>query len=767
MPTPEPGDRIAASVTPLHPLPARRINRYTLPLPLTTFVGRTAEAAHVASLLRREDIRLVTLTGPGGVGKTRLAMHIATSLADDFPDGIAFVSLASIADAAQVLPEIARTLGISVANSSSEVSDLIGALLNRRVLLLLDNMEHLRAMAPDLVKLLAACRWLQMIVTSRVRLRISGEHIVLVAPLALPDTLAETWPEQVGQADAVRLFVERAHAANAHFALTAANAAAVADICRRLDGLPLAIELAAARISVLPPQVLLARLEPLLPLLTGGPLDAPVRQHTVRDTIAWSYNLLNSAEQALLRRVSVFVGNWTLDAAERVVNAEGDLDLLESLSSLIDASLVHVVAPGPDARYGMLETIREFAAERLAASPEAKSVRDAYARYMLDLASRAWWAFPERHDVQDAHEWLSHSLSQTDHASNEALALALASAALAAFNQGDFSTAVRLAEACLELSQGDAHDSLAGQARYVLLMVYQERGEFTRSIQFGEEAIAHFRRSRDERWLSEALILTWLSVLLNGEEERAAALLEEGLALCRAANNIVGLLLTINDLGVYAELHGNLHAAIAHYRESLELSLSIDEQVYVAHPLTGVASIMCAAGQLEFAVELLGAVSQIHETHHTFAWIMEQERDKRTVARVREGLGDARYRRALVAGRKLPIAEAIRQALSATAQAAPHPAPQATAAASEARDVHEPGSEARLPREPISTIGALTRREREILALLNQGLADREIAARLYIGIRTVEFHVANILGKLGAANRREATDIAAGFGLL
>jgi predicted ATPase/DNA-binding CsgD family transcriptional regulator len=742
----------------------------------------------VAALLRQDGVRLVTLTGPGGVGKTRLALRVAETMGDTFPDGAVVVPLADVTGSDDVLPAIAHACGLW-GDAGPEVTATLARVLGHKCLLLvLDNLEQVRGAAPALAALLAACPWLQVLATSRARLRVSGEHVVTVPPLALPSPRVKrlrnhaevdaSMCAEIARSEAVQLFVSRAQAVHSQFALRADNAAAVAVLCRQLDGLPLAIELAATRVDVLPPEALVSRLNSRLPLLTGGPCDAPVRHHSLRDTIAWSYDLLRPTEQALFRRLSVVIGDWPLDAAEALAQGDGDLEALNALSALVDANLIQVEERGNAPRYRMLETIREFAAERLADTADEPRAREAYARYMLHLASRTWWAFPERHSVDDARGWLEHTLALADHTSNEARALALACAALSAFNQRDFDTAEHLAEASLELSRPGAFDHQIGLALYVLLLVSQERGDFSRSAAFGEEAIEHFRRSRDDRWLSEALMITWFSALLSGDSERASELGAEGFALCRATGNLTGLALGLNDLGVDAELRGDGSVAFSHYRESLALLREFGDTVYVAHPLASIASILGAAGQCEFAAQLLGVVARIHETHRTFPWIMEQERDVRTAALARATLGEERYVKAFEAGGKVPIGEAVQT----TAAAIEHGIERIMAPEMTGTEPHEavsagttPGSvqsppthvDTQIARKLVPSLIDLTRREREVLQLLTERRSDREIAHRLYIGVRTVEFHVGNILAKLDAINRHDAVAIAARFGLL
>jgi predicted ATPase/DNA-binding XRE family transcriptional regulator len=428
-----------------------------LPVQLTSFVGREREVGKVRRLLRRQDIRLVTLTGPGGIGKTRLAVRVAAEPLDAFPDGVFYVALPAVADRDGATRAIARALGMPDADGQASPSSLVDILGARELLLLLDNFEHLLDAAPLVVELLRGCPRLKVLVTSRAALRVSGEQQFPVPPLAVPD------PEHVPPVDllagyaATALFVDRATRVRPDFRLTTGNAAAVAAICARLDGLPLALELAAARVKLLSVPALLARLGgvsggPSLRLLTGGPRDAPPRQRTLRDTIAWSYHLLSAEERHLFRHLAVFAGGCTLAAAEAVCTltppvggtnqapppgpvlgtlaASGALardapaeegpasDVLDGLASLVDKSLVYQ-AEGPDGepRFMMLETIRGYALEQLAAHGEVAAARKQHAHYYLaqvEATGALLFAAPrhrmrvaaEQDNIQAALRWL-------------------------------------------------------------------------------------------------------------------------------------------------------------------------------------------------------------------------------------------------------------------------------------------------------------------------------------------------------------------------
>lgn len=387
----------AAKTTPSdqpHPAPLRRPTN--LPSQPAALVGREEECAELEGLLLRPDVRLVTLTGPAGVGKTRLALEVASSLLEHYPDGVFFVPFAPVATPDRVVPTIARVLDVREQGNQPLMGLLKDHLQAKRLLLVLDNFEQLTAAAHLVAELIAAAPQLSMIVTSREVLHLYGEHVFVVKPLALPAEVALSSGDLVSVVshnEAVRLFVTRAQAADSSFALTSENVLSVADIVRRLDGLPLAIELAAARVRLLPPRVMLERLAQAtggssLQLLTGGPRDLPARQQTLRNTIAWSYDLLDEAEQWLFQRLAVFSGGWTLDAAEAVAGASGASgNVFDGLDSLISKSLIWQTPH--QGRFMMLQTIRDYALEQLVESGQADGVREAHARWVLALVEQA------------------------------------------------------------------------------------------------------------------------------------------------------------------------------------------------------------------------------------------------------------------------------------------------------------------------------------------------------------------------------------------
>jgi predicted ATPase/class 3 adenylate cyclase len=387
---PEQISQVVIDGLPDHFPPLKSLERHPTNLPVqpNPLVGRAAELVKVSDLLMHEDVRLVTLTGVGGTGKTRLALQVAADLLDRFEDGVLFVDLAPLADPSLMLPTIAPTLGIREAGGRSLRDSPVSYLTGKRLLLLLDNFEHLLAASSVVADLLAACGDLKVLATSRATLHVRAEREFPVPPMALPDPTRLPAPDRLAEVAAVTLFVQRTQAAEPDFALTAENASAVADLCVRLDGLPLALELAAARVKLLPPPALLTRLERRLPVLTGGPRDLPARQRTLRDTIAWSHDLLSPQEQTLFQRLSVFAGGSTLEAVEAVANPDGGLDTFAALAALVDHSLLRQ-SEGADGepRFVMLETIREYGLERLA-EHDADVLRESHAHYYLALAER-------------------------------------------------------------------------------------------------------------------------------------------------------------------------------------------------------------------------------------------------------------------------------------------------------------------------------------------------------------------------------------------
>jgi predicted ATPase/DNA-binding XRE family transcriptional regulator len=560
-----------------------------LPGYLTELVGREHETAVALALLARPAVRLLTLTGPGGVGKTRLAVQVAREVGERFPDGVAFVPLAALADPALVPAAIAGALGVRDAGDAPLPATIAAALGGKRLLLVLDNVEQVVESAPVVGELLLACPGLRVLATSRAALRVGGEQEYRVPPLELPRPGSTGDVAAVLRAPATRLFVARARAVRPDFAPTAATAAAVAEICRRLEGLPLALELAAARIGAFPPGALLARLEGGLRVLTGGARDLPARQRTMRDVIAWSHDLLGQEERILFRRLAVFAGGWAL-AAAATVGAGGDVaaeEVADLVGALVDQSLAEVgddrdgaaldppaidIAGGP--RYRLLEPIRQFALERLAEAGEEEAIRRAHARHYLDLAERAAPGLrgPDqaarlallRRDYDNLRAALRWSL---DHGEAE-LALRLAAAlgqfwwATGLLGEGD-----RWLTAALALGAA-AEDRARAPALHAAGMLAFFRGDYGRAETRYEEGLALWRDLGEATGTARALCALGAVRNVRGEYATAEGLYLEGLRLHEAAGNTWEAAATLGNLGYVARHRGDAALAAARFEQA-------------------------------------------------------------------------------------------------------------------------------------------------------------------------------------------------------
>jgi len=553
-----------------------------LPAPRRALVDRTDELQMVTGLLRQADIGLVTLTGPGGVGKTSLALAAAHAVADQFANGAAFISLETLTDISLIRETVAQQLRIPAVPGQGLAESLLAFFGPREMLLLVDNVERLVAAAPLAEQVLQRAPGLKVIATSREPLRLRGETVVTVAPLALPEASAVVDLNGLAAVPAVALFVSCAREARPGFSLTEANAATVAEICRRLDGLPLALQLAATRLTVLSPQGLLARLEHRLSLLTRGPRDLPERQQTLRTAIAWSYDMLGAAEQRLFRQLGAFVG-FTLDAVETLIDGgPDDLDPLEAISTLVGQSLV-VVQPLEETtpRYRMLETIREFAVERLEASGEAAATRRHHAHFFRDLADRAE---PMLLGTPGQRTWMA----ELEHAQDNVRAVLTWSVSA----EGELAVGVDLAGALgwfwlmsgrlleaqswydqLLARRGAADDSVAwAKALHGSALQLWGLGDLARASAAEETAVAIFRSAGERRWLSYGLALQ--ARVLTGQQRlaEAQALLEEARAVWSQVEVTYGQPFDAYlryYLGSAALVRGDLAAARAHLEVSL------------------------------------------------------------------------------------------------------------------------------------------------------------------------------------------------------
>ena len=584
---------------------------HNLPVQVTAFIGREQEVAAACSLLRRTEVRLVTLTGTGGIGKTRLGLEIADCLFDVFADGVCFVPLAPISNPTLVVAAIAQALGIKEARGQSLLDLLISFLRNKHSLLLLDNFEQVVAAAPLLSELLATCPYLKIVVTSRAVLHIQGEHEFPVPPLALPDMSHLPGSEALAQYPAIALFLQRAFAVKPDFAATSANMRAIAEICARLDGLPLAIELAAARIKLLPPQALLQRLEHRLHILTSVAQDVPERQQTLRNTLAWSYQLLDADQQQHFQRLSVFVGGCTLEAMETLCQALGDgaLPVLEGVAALIDQSLLQQTEQeGEEPRFVMLETIRAYALESLVASGEAEAARQAHATYYLTLAEASerelggprqalWLRRLEReHDnLRAAMDWsLKQGKDKDEIQRHMEIALRLGGA-LRRFWQmhGHLKEGQTFLERALSASDGIV---VSARARAKALLaagtLASIQNDYDRVEAYCQQSLVLFRELGDQPGIALSLYLLSVVPWMKGDTLAARSLTENALAVFRELGDRERIAWSLSTLGLLDAQEGKYTGARALYEESLALHRELGDKRAIATTLLRLAELL-------------------------------------------------------------------------------------------------------------------------------------------------------------------------------
>ena len=751
---------------------------HNLPLRLSKFIGREQELAQLKPLLWSS--RLLTLTGFGGCGKTRLALKAAEHLLGAFSDGVWLVELAPIADPDLVPQVVAATLGLHDATDRSLSEVLIAHLQSREVLLVLDNCEHLIAACAELAQqLVQRCPEVHILATSREALNIEGEIVWQVPPLA--------------DADAVQLFLDRAAAVQSALALTDRTAPAITQICRQLDGLPLAIELAAVRIKVLSVEGIAARLDDGYALLNSGNRTAPLRHRTLHAMIDWSYDLLSPPEQALLCRLAVFVGGWTLEAAEAVCGADGRAPqaVLDLLIHLIDKSLIQTSDHAGEMRYSMLETIRQYALEKLQASPDWHSVHDRHVDYFLDLAERAepllrsaqsliWikrldadydnvraavtWATAHR-DADDerglrlcgALPWYWHARAQVGEArrmvdaalagtSGQTLgrAKALYAAGWSAIRQNDFQAAhAKLEEsAAIFRAWGTAGRAGLGDtlvAQGIAALTYDD---YPLSLRYFEESLA-LRRALNDDWGIAQCLNDLASVAMeSGDYASARPLLEEGLSAARASDD-KGLIGLLHSSFVELLAHkGDAAAARPHVIEGLTFLRELEDYWRVASLLSALGEFEAQTGQtdrLDRAVRLWASAEALLDAHGDHALPMPSL--ERVITAARAELGDAAFTVAWTEGHALTLQDAIDYALAELEFSTPiEPAVSAVSSLRAAK----------------LKFGGLTARERDVAALVAQGQSNREIARTLIISENTVATHVGSILSKLEFESRTQ-----------
>jgi predicted ATPase/DNA-binding CsgD family transcriptional regulator len=771
--------------------PAARQSNF--PDPLTTLIDREREISDIGAFLLRPDVRLLTLTGPGGVGKTRLALRVAGELQAQYADGAVFVDLAPIRDPALVAKAITQAIGARLAVALPPEAVLRETLREAHQLLVLDNFEQVVEAAPLLTELLSACPRLTMLVTSRIVLRVSGEHDYPVPSLASPDVERPSFPA-VASYPAVQLFDDRAQAVRPDFSLTDANAGTVAAIVRRLDGLPLAIELAAARANAMSPNAMLQRLTRRLPLLTAGPRDAPDRLRTMRDAIAWSYDLLPADEQRLFRQLAVFVGGFTLEAAE-YVGGDGFDFVLDLVTSLVDKSLLRPFE-GADGepRFIMLETIREFGLDQLAESSEEQDVCRRHAEWCASLAQRAEdfaltkeqlrWMQRLGEEIGNLRAALSWSLEHDEGEIETGVRLATL-LYLFWLSQGRLREGVHWLE--LALRRGiDCATEVRGRAQIHFGMLASYLGPDDRSEAEIERGIALCRETGDSKYLGSGLTMLGTLAEDRGDYDRAAALFIEAVALQRARDDPKLIAFALQHLGLVTYGHGDLTLARERCEEALAMQRALGDEHGMKASLIYLAVIACERGEDAQAATLYGEALAFSDKHHTFHGVErslaglavvashrglpehaarlfgaaevvaealgvafnlpERAQYEWAQAAVRVALGDSRFEAAYAGGRALDPDEAA-------------------AAGAAAADLLAGSS---LPNSPTATAEfRLTPREEQVLALLVEGRSDREIADTLGISPRTVGVHVTGLLRKLGVDNRTGAVSYAVRHGLI
>jgi predicted ATPase/DNA-binding CsgD family transcriptional regulator len=759
--------------------------RHNLPAPLTSFVGRERELAEINRLL--VGTRLLTLTGVGGFGKTRLALQVGREILGEYADGVWLVDIASLSDPDLVPQAVASGLGVPEQPGRPVAESLVRYLRPRAVLLLLDNCEHLVSGCAVLVDaLLRGCPALRILATSREGLRIAGELTYPVPSLSVPDPNDRLSVDSMMQYEAVRLFAERASFHQPGFSVTHENVAAVCQVCHRLDGMPLAIELAAARVKALTVEQIASRLDDRFRLLTGGSRAAHPRHQTLRAVMDWSYDLLSEQERALWRRVSVFAGGWTVGAAESICPGDGveAADIFDLLMGLVDKSLVLMDAHAGEARYRLLETVRQYGRDRLWDSRESVDVQDRHLDWYLRLAEQAdvelrgpgqgaclerleterdnlrqalewsrtrgsgadaevrlagalgWFWFIRGH-WSEGRAWLEGVMTGRSEVPSSGMARVLLGAATLARFQGDYKQARALCEEGLIVSRRLADKESLAWFLIGLGAVELREGDYAKAASLFEESLISSRDLGDKWLISTALADLGVVARIQGDLERAESLLRESLALSREVGDTWRVALSLHGLGKVAFRRGDYMGAAGFYTQSLVLSKQVENRWIADDCLEGLAAVACAQGQHGRASRLLGAADALREMLGYHPLASEQADHDRCVAAARAGLRENAFAAAWAEGRTMTLEQTIEDTLAAAAAVAIGEKAAATPSAK-------------------TNAGPLTPREREVAVLVADGKTNREIAVLLVITERTADTHVQHILNKLGFNSRAQ-----------
>jgi len=771
--------------------------RSSLPLQLTTFIGRQRELNEICALLEDQFTRLLTLSGPGGVGKTRLALQAAALVQDQFKDGVFFVDLAPLQDPNLVINRIAHVLGVKESLTHSLLNDIIDHLRTKHSLLILDNFEQILEAAGMVGELIASAPNLKVLVTSREALHLYGEQEYPVPPLSLPEGRFEITPERFIDYEALDLFIQRAQASNPNFRLSEVNARHVAELCIHLDGLPLAIELAAARVKIFSPEYMLDLLSNSLGMLASGPRDFDARHQTLRAAIDWSYNLLDEDEKTLFARLAVFQGSRSLEAIDIVCGHALESGVLHGLESLLNKSLI-IQKEGPkgEPRFVMLETIQQYARERLKRRGDVDLMHRQHAEYFAALAEQAepllrgpeqeyWsarlradydnllaaleWSFSQKDasiglrlaaslsefwyyegSISQSQKWIEVALKRVDQAPPDIHAKMLNGASMLAFVFGQHERGKQMNLEALAIAQqiGDRYNQ-AWALLWLSAHSTKNPDEYLESVQFSEQAVALFEELDDQAGLAWGYNQIGESTRLVGDFERAGRAYEASLAICRQIGNRRREAISLVNLSYVAQRQGEYKKAEYYVIEGLDLLHSLDLRYHCAIALAMLAGPVASQGKAWRAVKLLGASQAIFERMSTSLQPADQVEIAGYAASAATQLDPLDYQAAWAEGQQFSFEQAMQYASQKDLDAKRGAASQGE----------------------VLTAGImgekLSARELEVLCQLASGLSIEEIAAKLYISPSTLRSHTKNIYRKLDVHRRAEAVQRGRELGLL